>query len=315
MSAIARDLGCAAVRVTGGDIERLAVAANCAADGGLDVWFSPFPCELDSAKMLALLESSATLAEQLRTRTARKVVFVTGCEVSVFGRGFLPGDNAYRRMEQLNAPGPELFAEYPRIIERFNAFLSNAASVVRSRFAGPITYASELWEQVDWTPFDILGVDAYRDRSNAATFEEQLSALAGHSKAVAVTEFGCCTYRGAADRGAAGWMIVEGAGEDQRLDRDYIRDEGEQVTYARELLDIYRHQRIDAAFWFTFASWNRPHRQDPATDLDLASFGIVRVIDGGALEPSNCWTPKAAFEEIARAARTFGSPSNVRRAC
>ena len=55
MNVIARDLRCAAVRVTGGDLERLTVAANYAADAGLEVWFSPFPCELDADEMLALL--------------------------------------------------------------------------------------------------------------------------------------------------------------------------------------------------------------------------------------------------------------------
>jgi hypothetical protein len=58
MNVIARELGCAAVRVTGGDLERLTLAANFAADAGLDVWFSPFPCELDEDGMLAFVLSS-----------------------------------------------------------------------------------------------------------------------------------------------------------------------------------------------------------------------------------------------------------------
>jgi hypothetical protein len=37
---IARELGCTAVRVTGGDPERIGVAARAAAAEGLEVWFS-----------------------------------------------------------------------------------------------------------------------------------------------------------------------------------------------------------------------------------------------------------------------------------
>jgi len=73
--------------VTGGDLERLTLAANFAVKAGLDVWFSPFPCELDEDGMLAFVEDSADRAEALRRRFMNDVVLVTGCEVSVFGAG------------------------------------------------------------------------------------------------------------------------------------------------------------------------------------------------------------------------------------
>ena len=40
------DLHCNAVQLTGGDPERLEVAASHAAGLGLEVWFSPYPLEL-----------------------------------------------------------------------------------------------------------------------------------------------------------------------------------------------------------------------------------------------------------------------------
>ena len=246
--------------------------------------------------MLAFFETCADRAEAVRRRSTSNVLLVTGCEVSVFGRGFLPGADAYARLGQLSAPGPELFAEYPKTVARLNAFLAKAAAAARTRFGGLVTYASGLWEQIDWTPFDMVSVDAYRDRSNAGTFDQQLDALLVHGKPVVVTEFGCCTYRGAGDRGAAGWMILEG----EHLDGDYVRDEGEQVAYFRELVEIYERHGIDAAFWFTFASWNRPHRQDVREDLDLASFGVVKVIDEQASNPANCWRRKAVFDELSK---------------
>ena len=178
MRVIARDLRCDVVRVAGGDIERLKLAAGHAADAGLEVWFSPFPCELDAGEMVAFFAESADRAEALRRRSKNNVVFVAGCEVSVFGRGFLPGADAYARMKQLSAPSPELAAEYPKTIARLNGFLADAAATVRGRFTGSVTYASGMWEPIDWTPFDMVGVDAYRDQSNAATLDQQLRSAA-----------------------------------------------------------------------------------------------------------------------------------------
>ena len=63
MNVIARDLHCSAVRITGGDPERLTVAANYAAGLGLEVWFSPHPCELDPNAMLAFFEQCAARAD------------------------------------------------------------------------------------------------------------------------------------------------------------------------------------------------------------------------------------------------------------
>lgn len=302
MNVIARDLHCAAVRITGGSPERLAVAADFAATAGLEVWFSPFPCELDEQEMLAVFEDCAGRAEALRRRSAAPVVLVVGCEVSLFGRGFLPGADAYARIRQLSEPSPELFAAYPEMIRRFNAFLAEAAHVSSARFAGPITYAAGPWEQVDWTPFSIVSVDAYRDHANAAAFDGQLNALFAAGKPVVVTEFGCCTYRGAGERGANGWAIVEGDGENQHLKGRYVRDEIEQVTYLRELLPVFESHGIDAAFWYTFASWNRPHRANPDDDLDMASFGVVKIIEEHTPTVSGCWTPKAVFHEFAKIA-------------
>ncbi len=43
MRIIRGDLRCNAVRITGGDPDRLEIAAVHAADIGLEVWFSPLP--------------------------------------------------------------------------------------------------------------------------------------------------------------------------------------------------------------------------------------------------------------------------------
>ena len=53
MRVIREDLHCAAVRITGGDPERLEIAATYAADAGLEVWFCPFTNAFASAARLS----------------------------------------------------------------------------------------------------------------------------------------------------------------------------------------------------------------------------------------------------------------------
>lgn len=94
------DLHCTAVRVIGGDPERLELAATYAADLGLEVWFSPYPLESTIEEMLALFADCAERAERLRQRGA-EVVFVTGAELSVMNEGFLPGATQEDRLDLL----------------------------------------------------------------------------------------------------------------------------------------------------------------------------------------------------------------------
>src|SRR5690606_38371820 len=96
MRVIADELHCTAVRVTGDDPDRLAVAAAHAADAGLEVWLSPFPCEQTGEQMLPFLVECADVAERLRTSGA-DVVLVNGAELGVFAHGFLPGDDLFAR--------------------------------------------------------------------------------------------------------------------------------------------------------------------------------------------------------------------------
>src|SRR4051794_11917958 len=90
----------------------------------------------------------------------------------------------------------------------------------------------------DWSRFDIVGVDLYRDAGNWDSYREQLRAYATHERPLVVTEFGCCTYRGAPDRGAMGWAIVDRTVRPPRLTEEVVRDEQVQATYLTDVLDI-----------------------------------------------------------------------------
>jgi hypothetical protein len=302
MQIIAGDLHCTAVRITGQDPERLTVAGEYAADAGLEVWFAPFPCEMTAEQLLPYFADCATRAEDLRHRHGTDVVLVTGGELSLFARGFLPGDDLFARTALLTAPGPELRRLLAAVPARLNAFLGEALATVRKVFGGKVTYAALPFEQVDWTPFDYVAGDAYRAAHNARTFREEIRGLHRYGRPVAITEFGCCAYRGAADRGGRGWMIIDREHRPPRLNGDYLRDEHEQVTYLRDLLRVFEQENVDSAFWFTFAGYEFPHHPDPRYDLDMASYGVVKITDRptGAY-PDMHWETKAAFHALATA--------------
>ncbi len=290
MRVIAQDLHCSAVRITGADPERLSIAGRFAAEAGLEVWFAPFLCELTTAEMAPVYAECAERAEEIRLDGAT-VVLITGCEMSLFASGFLPGETVYERIANLGIRGAK--TDFKPILHRF---LGDVATDARKRFGGQITYASGIWEDVDWTPFDIVAADAYRDRTNALFYRQLIRryvrTAAKLGKPFAATEFGCCTYRGAARKGGMGWAIV---GDDGRLNGPYVRSEAEQVAYLQKLLKIFASTGVDSAFWFTFATYESPHRDDPSVDLDMGAYGVVKMIDGEQ------WQPKESFHALAAA--------------
>jgi hypothetical protein len=86
-----------------------------------------------------------------------------------------------------------------------------------------------------------------------------------------------------------------------RVSVDYVRDEGEQATHLRELLELFDAEGVDTAFVYTFANYHLPHRASPREDLDMASYGVVKVLEDrpGRAYPGMAWEPKAAFTAVA----------------
>ncbi|WP_024760787.1 hypothetical protein [Streptomyces exfoliatus] len=297
--------------VRGRHPDRLEFAASCAAELGLEVWFSPYPLELTSDEMLALFADCAERAERIRRRGAT-VVFVAGAELSLMNKGFLPGDSTDERVLLLKQP--ERVREHIGVVgARVNEFLGRAVAVVRERFGGAVTYASVPLERVDWTPFDIVSVDLYRSAEHAEGFADGVRDLVTHGpqgtpggrgKPLAITEFGSAGYRGAGDRGALGLEIVEyDRTGPLRLNGVHARDEEGQAANVLELLRAFDAGGVDSTFVFTFALYDHVHRPDgdPRDDLDLASYGIVKVLDSGlgTAYPDLPWEPKAAFAALA----------------
>jgi hypothetical protein len=299
------------VRVTGGDPDRLEVAATHAAAVGLEVWFCPFINDLTQDALLALLADCAMRAERLR-RSGAEVVMLTGSEICLFALGFLPGDTLTERLSVIYDP-VRLRPLVADIRARMQYFLRRAVTVVRERFGGPVSYASLPLEGVDWAPFDIIATDAaYRTAATAPRFREHIRAFVEQGRAqgkpVAIMEVGCGTFRGAGDLGRDAHTLIvwRDDGRPDRLNGEFERDEYEQATYLREVLEVFDTEGVDAVFVYTFARYDLPHRDDPLFDLDRVSAGVVKVLDGqvGARDPKSRrypetpWEPKAAFDTL-----------------
>ena len=310
LAIIRDDLHCNAVQVTGGDPGRLELAAGCAAELGLEVWFSPYPLELSPAEILALFADCAERAERLR-KSGAEVVFVTGVELSIMNRGFMPGGSVDERLGLLLGDLDRRRERLAEVSGRLNGFLREAVAVVRDRFRGRVSYAAIPAERVDWTPFDIMSVELIRSAEVAGQFREGVRALVAGGKPVAITGFGTAAYQGAGDRGGRVMEIIEydaATGAPARLDGEYVRDESGQAEYLREVLEIFDAEGVDGTFVFTFALYNFPHRPDgdPRLDLDMASLGIVKMLEDRSADtyPGMDWEPKAAFTAVAECYRS-----------
>jgi len=306
MRVIHDDLHCSAVRITGGIPDRLEIAAKYGADTGLEVWLCPFTNGLTQEELLALLADCAERAERLR-RDKAEVVFLTGSELSLFTSGIFPGETLEERLALIADP-LRVRPLIPEVRARMKDLLRRAVEISRARFGGKLSYASLPLEAVDWSLFDIIATDAgYRTKAMAASFRDQMRAFVAHGrtlgKPVAITEFGCATFRGSADAGGSELTMIEwDEGRPVRLKGDWVPDEIEQANYLVELLDIFDEAGIDSAFVYTFARYDLPHRSNSAEDFDLASRGIVRVFEGNARGdryPEMAWEPKAAFDALA----------------
>jgi hypothetical protein len=319
LQAIRDQLHCTAVLLFGASVERLEAAGEIALALGLDVWVQPRLQNRRRRETVAHLAEGAAAAERLRvahppngtrteerlhsarpaggtaSATTARVTLVLGCEHSLFARGLIPGPHLLVRLRMLRFAARRRLRA--RVARRLDRLLADAVAAARPLFGGPITYGAGYWELVDWTRFDVAGVNLYRFAATADGYEDRVRALVRDAaRPVAITEFGCCAHRGADRSGPAGFQAVDWLRSRPRLREGVVRDEGVQATYLTELIDLYATAGVHAAFAFTFAMPAFPHRpDDPRHDLDTAGFGVVKVSPG---DPHD-WEPKEAFAAVA----------------
>ena len=297
MRVIAEDLHCTAVRISGGDPARIEAAAAHAAEAGLQVWFAPFPVDLDPGAMVELMRDSASRAENLRNHGA-DVVLLTGCEISLFGAGLISGANLLERITTLMTAGPGI-----REIQRnTQECLNEMAAVSRATFGGPISYASGVWEDVDWTAFDIVGLNATGTNRTPPT-TEHVGPRAPARKARRRHRIRLLHLPGRRRPGRHG-LDGRRPTADPPLDGTLERDEQEQVDYFTQSMQAFEETGMRGAFWFTFGLYTTVRRDDdPTRDTDLASYGVVAMLPPAFASTRYTemrWEPKPGFDAMAR---------------
>jgi hypothetical protein len=201
-----------------------------------------------------------------------------------------------------------------------NAFLARATNSVRQEFHGKLTYASLIWEAVDWKLFDFIGVDHYRIERIKDQYVQMLNPLLAQGKPVVITEFGYGTCQGGL--GSEGFLGLSGLGGEiidlksqflhqipvlGRFVRPYtkgnhVRDEGWQARQLVDNLSVLDKAGIDGAFVFQFVSQITPYNENPRYDLDMASSSLVKYYDDGrhgTTYPDMRWEPKESFRAVA----------------
>lgn len=303
MATIRDDLHATDVMVLDTDPETLLAASRIALEEGLDVLVRP---RLENARLLALrshLRQVARGSEELLRDYPGKVTLLVGSEFSMTSRTVLPGRYTFVRLQLVIRLGSRLAR---RIRKRLAPVLATMLATAREEFHGPITYAAGGWEQVDWSDFDLVGVNLYRSRRNASSYANNLRdrVCAAHSagKPFVVTEFGCGAFTGAESWGPGAFRIVNWFADPPKVRGEHPRDEQTQAAYLTELIDLYSASGVDGCFAFTFVMPEFPRSEDPEHDLDRAGFGLVSV----RAEEPNTWTPKDAFHAVGRAFETAG---------
>jgi hypothetical protein len=307
---IENDLHCNAVRICGLDVDRLMMAAEDALKQSLEVWLSPEMWDRSPRETLDYVVKAATAAERLHERWPEKLVFSVGSELTLFMQGIVEGRNIVKRMSNPS------FWENARAgthNKPLNAFLAKTNEAVRQVFRGQVTYASLVWEAVDWSLFDFVGIDHYRNARIKDRYVELLRPAFTHGKPVVITEFGCRTYQGAESSGAMGLGITDhtnlflhqiplvGRLVRPRLNGEYVRDEGLQARELTETLGVLDGASVDGAFIMTFVSPIFPYDDDPHYDLDMDSFSLVKSYAGGKhgiTYPDMAWEPKESFKAV-----------------
>lgn len=293
LAVIRDDLHCNGVQLIGRDQHSLGQAAELALAQGLDIWIRPSLDNAAPAAVIAHLAQIAALAETLHQQHPGRVTLMVGTEFSLTSRGIVPGPWTYLRLLLILRAGGLLRA---RIRRRLDALLGRLVATARAHYSGTLTYGAAGWEDVDWSRFDLVGVNLYRYAESNTTYEQRVRALSeGHHQPVFITEFGCGSFDGAERRGAGAFMIINWFKDPPTIRGDHPRNEDAQVEYLTELIDIYDASEVTGCFVFTYAMTDFPRRAEPSRDLDKAGFGIVAVTE----DDPGSRIPKRAFTAVA----------------
>ncbi len=309
ISVIANELHANMIRIEGEDISRLVSATEIAHAAGLKVFFNPWKMGANAEETTSYMKEAAIAAEKLR-QAGIDLVFVAGCEYSLFSRDVFQGETLNERIAYLiknvsntdypQGKNPELLAAYKKL----NSILTDICKGVRSQFKGSVTYASGTWEDIDWSLFDIIGVDYYRNGEPEEQYVEGLKRY-NMSKPLYVMEVGSCAYEGAAVRGAGGFAILKGSNPDgtgiYEGGKIPIRSEKEQADYIETQINILNKANVEGVFIYVFSFPIMPYSEEKGKDMDMTSFSLVKSFpkhDSRSKKIPN-WEAKEAYYRLA----------------
>jgi hypothetical protein len=300
LGVIKNELHCNAVRIYGSDLEKLIECSKIAVKEGLKVWFSPRYINASLEETIDYIIECSMAAEQLR-KISPEIVYVIGNEFSLDVKGFIDGETIFIRILNLSKPISIIKNSLGLGFKKeLNNFLAKAVPKVRQNFKGEITYASGQWEKVDWDKFDIIAVNYYRNRFNSLKYRRTVRKFVQKKKKFAITEFGCCSFKGAEQKGAWGYSVIDWKKSRPQLKKLLERDESVQSNYLIDLLNIYLKENVRAVFVYTFIARRAKYDVNPKYDLDMANFGLVKVLpsDNNDSKFSYAWERKKAFYEL-----------------
>jgi hypothetical protein len=311
LRSIANDLHANAVRIEGEEIHRLVTASRIAHEMGLTVFFNPWKMNVGAEEARSYYAKAAEAAEQLRNDGV-DIVFVAGCEYPIFNKGLFPGETLMDRIGWLSAQfagGGAATGQAPQALREkwpeLNEILRLFAETVRGKFGGPVTYAATTFEDIDWSIFDIVGIDFYR---RGEPEEQYLAGLQRYQlgKPSVVMELGCCSYDGAGALGDGGFMLLQGVNPDGTgiFQGGLVptRNEREQADYLETQIELLAGAGVDAVFVYVFSFPSSPLGEG-ARDMDMMCFSLVKTFPADDLRSKAMppWAPKESYKRVADA--------------
>lgn len=307
MNVISNILRCNAVRIEGEDLNRLESAARIAHEHGLKIFFNPWKMGADSKMTVSYMKEAAKVAEKLR-KEGIDIVFVAGCEYTLFSKGAFPGesfDDRFNWLVSLFADGSQESREngilqIEQCCVELNKILSRMCKAIRKEFKGQVTYSSGTWENVDWSLFDIVGADYYRRGETDAEYMAGVERYKSIGKPVIVMEMGCCAYKGAAPRGGEGFAVFQGVDENGKPVYEGgikpERSEREQADYIETQISLLDKAAADGVFVYVFRYPIYPYNKE-GIDYDMVSYALVKSFDKESAKAKSipAWEPKEAF--------------------
>ena len=304
MSIIKHVLNCNTVRIEGEDLDRLAIATKEAHKQGLKVLFNPWKMEADSATTVDYMIRASKVAEKLRSKGV-DMIFVTGCEYTLFNRGVFPGDTFDERIAWLMNLGSmqNPMEEIQAKSKKLNQILRSMSSEVRRNYHGKIVYSAGTWEMVDWENFDFIGVDYYHNNETDEQYVEGLNRYKSSGKPILVMEMGCCAYQGAAERGSNGFSVFKGVDSEgngiYEGGKKPVRDESVQADYISKNIDLLQKAGASGFMVYVFSYPIYPYSKS-GVDYDMVGYSLVKSFPStdARYKQLPSWEPKEAFYRV-----------------